>query len=156
MSERASGMWMHISCLPSGQWIGCFDENAIEFIDFLSESRVKYWQICPLGPLTYGDSPYQCVSSFALNPYFINLKKLVEDDLLTQQKLLGFKRNFTENCANVDYGKLYNLFLPILNLAADRFVKSKEYFAWLLTYTQQKKYSFHYLLPNYLHHVFWH
>lgn len=131
LNQRNSGMWMHISCLPSTQGIGCFDENANEFLKFLADSRIKYWQICPLGPLTYGDSPYQCISSFAINPYFINLKQLVTDKLLTQQEFDSFQSHMSISQGKVNYGILYEYFLPLLHQAACRFIKNKQYFAFI-------------------------
>ncbi|MDR2807150.1 MAG: 4-alpha-glucanotransferase [Puniceicoccales bacterium] len=74
--KRAVGVAMHISCLPSAQGIGCFDKNAYQFVDFLCAAGMKFWQVCPLTPTGYGDSPYQGLSSWAINPYFIDLKAL--------------------------------------------------------------------------------
>ena len=73
---RASGVLMHISSLPGDFGIGTFGENAYSFVDFLYESGQTYWQLLPLCPTSYGDSPYQSFSTFAGNPYFIDLETL--------------------------------------------------------------------------------
>ncbi len=81
MSERAAGILMPISSLPRRQntEIGCFSKSAYEFVDWLKEAGQSYWQILPLGPTSYGDSPYQSFSTFAGKPYFISLEALVEE-----------------------------------------------------------------------------
>ena len=79
MSERAAGILMPISSLPSEYGIGCFSKSAYEFVDWLKKAGQSYWQILPLGPTSYGDSPYQSFSTFAGNPYFISLEALVEE-----------------------------------------------------------------------------
>ena len=76
---RKSGILLPVSSLPSAYGIGCFSGEAYEFIDKLKAAGQSYWQILPLGPTSYGDSPYQSFSSFAGNPYFISLDDLVED-----------------------------------------------------------------------------
>ena len=81
---RASGILMGISSIPSKYGIGCFSKEAYEFVDQLEQAGQQYWQILPLGPTGYGDSPYQSVSTFAGNPYFINLEDLIEKGLLTR------------------------------------------------------------------------
>ena len=75
---RESGILLAISSLPSEYGIGCFSREAYEFADRLSEAGQSYWQILPLGPVGYGDSPYQSFSTFAGNPYYISPEKLVE------------------------------------------------------------------------------
>ena len=77
MSERAAGILMPISSLPSEYGIGCFSKSAYEFVDWLKGAGQSYWQILPLGPTSYGDSPYQSFSTFAGNPYFISLDELI-------------------------------------------------------------------------------
>ena len=76
LNERASGVLLHISSLPSKYGIGCFDKCAYDFVDFLQAAGQTYWQILPLCPTTIGDSPYQSISTFALNEYFIDLDAL--------------------------------------------------------------------------------
>ena len=84
---RASGVLLPISSLPSKYGIGCFSREAYEFVDFLISAGQKYWQILPLGPTSYGDSPYQSFSTFAGNPYFIDLEVLIKDGLLTKEEV---------------------------------------------------------------------
>ena len=76
---RASGILLPISSLPGKYGIGSFSKEAYKFVDFLKNSNQKYWQILPIGPTSYGDSPYQSFSTFAGNPYFIDLEKLAEE-----------------------------------------------------------------------------
>ena len=78
MDKRAAGILMPITSLPSEYGIGCFSKSAYDFVDWLKEAGQSYWQILPLGPTSYGDSPYQSFSTFAGNPYFISLKAMVE------------------------------------------------------------------------------
>ena len=75
---RASGILMGISSIPSKYGIGCFSKEAYDFVDQLEKAGQQYWQILPLGPTGYGDSPYQSVSTFAGNPYFIDLEELIK------------------------------------------------------------------------------
>ena len=75
---RACGMLLPVSSLPSPYGIGAFSESAYRFVDTLKEAGQKYWQILPLGPTSYGDSPYQSFSTFAGNPYFIDLDQLIK------------------------------------------------------------------------------
>ena len=94
MDKRAAGILMPITSLPSEYGIGCFSKSAYDFVDWLKEAGQSYWQILPLGPTSYGDSPYQSFSTFAGNPYFISLKALVEEGVLTK-----------EDCEKVNWGK---------------------------------------------------
>ncbi len=84
--KRSAGILLSISSLPSKYGIGCFSKSAYDFVDFLKGCGQSYWQILPLCPTSYGDSPYQSFSTFAGNPYFISLEKLIEDGLLTKQE----------------------------------------------------------------------
>ncbi len=103
---RASGILLPISSLPSSYGIGAFDQKAYEFVDILVRAGQKYWQILPMGPTGYGDSPYQSFSTFAGNPYFISLDELVSNGYLTEQDLLELKTAVDER--SVDYEQLYN------------------------------------------------
>ena len=80
--KRASGVLLPVSSLPSKYGIGCFSKEAYKWIDQLKEAGQSYWQILPLAPTSYGDSPYQSFSSFAGNPYFIDLEELIEEVIL--------------------------------------------------------------------------
>ena len=83
---RASGILLPVSSLPGKYGIGCFSKEAYDFVDVLEKANQKYWQILPIGPTSYGDSPYQSFSTFAGNPYFISLEKLIEEELLTEEE----------------------------------------------------------------------
>ena len=82
--KRGAGILMHISSLPSPYGIGNLGECAYEFADHLAEAGQTYWQVLPVGPTSYGDSPYQSFSSFAGNPYFIDIDMLIKDGLLNK------------------------------------------------------------------------
>src|ERR1700732_246744 len=84
---RCSGILLHVSSLPGGHGIGDLGKSAYEFLDFLAESGPKIWQVLPLSPTGFGDSPYQCFSAFAGNPLFIDLQALQEQGLLSRQDL---------------------------------------------------------------------
>ena len=103
--ERGSGVLMHISSLPGPFGIGTLGTNAYKFIDFLKEAEQAYWQILPVCPTSYGDSPYQSFSTFAGNPYFIDFELLEKDGLLSKADYE--KINWGDNKSYVDYGLLY-------------------------------------------------
>ena len=84
--KRSAGILLSVSSLPSKYGIGCFSEEAYRLVDFLKESGQTYWQLLPLGPTGYGDSPYQSFSAFAGNPYFIDLDEFVKEGLLTDDE----------------------------------------------------------------------
>ena len=102
---RESGILLAVSSLPSRFGIGCFDHAAYEFIDTLAQTGQKLWQILPLGPTGYGDSPYQSFSTFAGNPYYISLDDLIDMGILTEKECLAV--DMGDNPRLVDYGKLY-------------------------------------------------
>ncbi|HJD38744.1 MAG TPA: 4-alpha-glucanotransferase, partial [Candidatus Blautia stercoripullorum] len=83
---RESGVLLPVASLPSDYGIGCFSKEAYEFVDQLKAGGQKNWQILPLGPTGYGDSPYQSFSTFAGNPYFIDLETLINEELLTREE----------------------------------------------------------------------
>ncbi len=121
MPMRASGILMHISSLPSPWGIGTFGKAAYDFVDFLHRTGQQYWQILPVGPTSYGDSPYQSFSTFAGNPYFIDLDFLREDGLLEPSEYEDLP--WSRSNAYVDYGTLYQLRYPVLRKAALRGLK---------------------------------
>lgn len=130
---RSAGILMPISSLDSPFGIGCFSKEAYRFVDFLKQSGQSYWQILPIGPTGFGDSPYQSVSAFAGNPYFIDPVTLKEEGLLTEEELWSF--DFGSDPEQVDYGKLYNCRYLLLKMAFDHFVEqgglsSKAYLAF--------------------------
>ena len=114
-------MLLPVASLPSKYGIGAFSKEAYEFIDTLKEAGQHYWQILPLGPTSYGDSPYQSFSAFAGNPYFIDLDRLVEEGLLTEEECDA--ADFGDNPRDIDYGKIYFNRFPLLRRAYERWLK---------------------------------
>lgn len=141
---RRSGILLPVSSIPSEYGIGTFGKKAYEFVDFLKASGQKLWQILPLGQTGYGDSPYQSFSTFAGNPYFIDLVMLIEEGLLTKEECDAY--NFGTNPEYVDYEKVYLSRYKVLQKAYGRamtkglerkkdyqsFVKKNQY--WLQDY----------------------
>ena len=119
MFERSSGILLHPTSLPGKYGIGSLGKEAFAFVDFLKKANQKLWQIFPLGPTGYGDSPYQSFSSFAGNPYLINFDLLIEQNLLTEEDLKNI--NFGENEEYIDYGAIYNQKYPLLRKAYENF-----------------------------------
>lgn len=119
--KRSGGILMPVFSLPSPHGIGTFGAAAYKFADFLAASGQSYWQVLPLNPTGFGDSPYQCFSSAAGNPYFIDLDMLVDDGLLTADEVQ--KSDFSGELRRIDYGKLFSLRLPLLRLAAERNIR---------------------------------
>lgn len=115
---RESGILLPVSSLPSPYGIGCFSKEAYEFVDQLVAANQKYWQILPLGPTSYGDSPYQSFSTYAGNPYFIDLNTLIEKGLLTKKECDA--ADFGSNPRSIDYGKLYKARYKLLRKAYER------------------------------------
>lgn len=123
--EKGSGLLVHISSLPSRHGIGTFGKEAHSFIRFLKRSNQKYWQMLPLNPTSYGDSPYQSFSAFALNPYFIDLDILVKEGLLTKEEVRKIRGG--TNKRYCDYGKIYSERFDILRKAYERgYAKEEE------------------------------
>ncbi len=112
---------MPISSLPSPYGIGTMGQAARDFIDFLKKAGQSYWQILPICPTSYGDSPYQSFSSFAGNPYFIDLEYLCRDGLLTKKECDSFA--WGDHPQYVDYGVMYQSRYALLRLAYKRFMK---------------------------------
>ncbi len=137
---RQSGILFHITSLPGSYGIGTMGKEAFRFVDFLQEAGQTIWQILPLSPTGYGDSPYQSCSSYAGNPYLIDLDSLVEEGLLKQQELDEIQWFHLEN--KVDYGIQYHNKLAVLKKAYDRFPGSDafdrfclENSSWLADYS---------------------
>ena len=116
---------MPVFSLPSKYGIGCFSKEAYKFVDKLKKAGQSCWQILPLGPTGYGDSPYQSFSTFAGNPYFIDLKTLIKDGLLTKKECKAY--DFGEKDDEIDYEKIYRSRFKVLKKAYDRFEKSEDY-----------------------------
>ena len=139
--KRACGVLLPISSLPSKYGIGCFSKEAYKWVDQLKDAGQSYWQILPLTPTSYGDSPYQSPSSFAGNPYFIDLEELIEEGLLTKKECDAI--NWGGNSSYVDYEALSIHRLEVLKKAFEKedldkkedfkkFVKENE--SWLEDY----------------------
>lgn len=118
MMKRKAGILLPISSLPSRYGIGCFDEAAYKFVDWLQAAGQHYWQILPLVPTSYGDSPYQSFSTFAGNPYFISLDKLVEAGLLTEKEIKAV--DMGKKADDIDYAKLYKGRYKLLRKAYEK------------------------------------
>ena len=115
---RECGVLMPVFSLPGPYGIGCFGKEAYNFVDFLAEAGQQVWQILPLAPTGYGDSPYQSCSAFASNPYFIDLDELAERGLLEKGEYEDLPWG---GGARIDYGALYQLRFEVLRKAAARF-----------------------------------
>jgi 4-alpha-glucanotransferase len=121
LDHRAAGVLLHPTSFPGDFGVGTLGSEARQFVDFLSGANIRYWQVCPLGPTGYGDSPYQCVSAFAGNPYLIDLLELCNAGLVrsdTLGPLLFLSRD------RVDFGSLYKLKWPILRKAFEGFKRN--------------------------------
>ena len=116
--KRSSGILMPISSLPSPHGIGTLGAEARKFVDFLAAARQSWWQILPVGPTSYGDSPYQSFSAYAGNPYFVDLDLLCKDGLLTPDEVSAV--SWGDDPARVDYSAIYNGRFPLLHLAMER------------------------------------
>ena len=121
--KRKSGIIMPVASLPSPYGIGSFGKPCIDFIDFLDKCGQKCWQVLPLNPTSYGDSPYQSPSSFAGNPYFIDLEVLSKKGLLTKSEIKRAKTKLPK----IDYGYLFNERFNLLNKAFNRFKPNEKY-----------------------------
>lgn len=119
---RECGILLPIASLPSKYGIGAFSKEAYEFVDQLKAAGQSYWQILPLGPTGYGDSPYQTFSAFAGNPYFIDLEQLTEDGLLTLEECR--EADFGEEEDRINYEKIYKSRFTVLKKAFLRWKKS--------------------------------
>ena len=115
---RTSGFLLPVFSIPSKYGIGCFSKEAYQFVDQLRECNQRYWQILPLGPTSYGDSPYQSFSTFAGNPYFIDLEVLIENGLLTEEECDA--ADFGDDPTKVDYASLYTSRYDLLYKAYER------------------------------------
>ena len=122
--ERSSGVLMPMSSLPSPYGIGTMGKSAFEFVDFLKAAGQKYWQLLPLGPTSVGDSPYSAFSTFAGNPYYIDLDLLVKDRLLKPEEPRAFRWGGRRSA--VDYGSLAENRLTLLYIA---YVRGQKRFA---------------------------
>lgn len=120
--KRKSGILLHPTSLPGKYGIGTLGKEAFAFIDFLIRSGQSLWQVCPLGPTGYGDSPYQCFSAFAGNPLLIDLEVFVQKNFLTIEDIEP--ADFSEE--SIDYGKVIQWKFPILKKAFNNFKEKKD------------------------------
>lgn len=125
--KKASGILMPISSLPSKYGIGCFSKTAYDFVDWLVAAGQKYWQILPLGPTGFGDSPYQSFSTFAGNPYMISLEELIDEGVLNKEECDD--ADFGKQSDDIDYEKLYFNRYPVLKRAYKKsnILENKDY-----------------------------
>ena len=127
---RESGILMHITSLPGPYGIGSMGKQAYRFVDFLESAGQSYWQILPLTPTGYGDSPYQSFSACAGNPYLIDLDALVEQGLLKKSEIEAVR--WGSDPGRVDYGAQYRERGKLLTTAWSRFVPDKDYEAFVV------------------------
>jgi len=117
LSSRSAGVLLHPTSLPGGQGVGTLGGTALRFLEFLQAAGMTWWQVCPLGPTGYGDSPYQCFSAFAGNPYLIDLQDLVAAGLLNDGETAPLA---SKGAGAVDFAALFELKMPLLRRAAGR------------------------------------
>ena len=116
--KKNAGILLPVASLPSPYGIGCFSKSAYDFIDWLREAGQTYWQILPLGPTSYGDSPYQSFSTFAGNPYYISLEALIDEGVLTKKECDA--ADFGKKDNDIAYKELYENRYPLLRKAYER------------------------------------
>lgn len=122
---RSAGILLHPTSLPGKYGIGDLGHDAYKFLDFMESAGQTLWQVFPLGPTGYGDSPYQCFSAFAGNPLLISPDLLIEDDLLKKADL---EDHGDFNPKNIDYGEVINWKKEVLKKAYKNFIEKKHYF----------------------------
>lgn len=126
-TTRGAGILLPVSSLPSNYGIGTFGKEAYNFIDLLVKAKQKYWQVLPIGPTSYGDSPYQSFSAFSGNPYLIDLDMLIEEGLLKKEDVEQYI--WFEKEDRVDYGAIFQNRFLVLRLAFknSKHIETKEY-----------------------------
>ena len=120
---RESGILLPVTALPSRHGIGKLGQAAYDFVDFLRDAGCRYWQVLPLSPTGYGDSPYQSCSCFAGNPYLIDFDRLAARGWLTAADYEGIQ--WDESAQTIDYTLLYEQIMPVLRIAFGNFSKHK-------------------------------
>ena len=144
--QRRSGILLPISALPSPYGIGTLGKEAYGFVDFLSRSGSKIWQILPLGVTSYGDSPYQSFSAKGLNYYFLDLDILIEKGLLTKEEVMSC--DMGDNPSKIDYGKLFENRIPLLKKAFSRFDRTNIAFETFVREEEYKDFAFYMTLKS--------
>lgn len=122
MNHPSCGVLLHLTSLPSPYGIGTLGQAAYDFVDFLTAAGQTAWQILPIGPTGYGDSPYQTFSTFAGNPYLIDLDQLIHEGLLTQAEVDSV--SWGDHADQVDFARLYRTRLPLFHRAFERFQRN--------------------------------
>ncbi|MFP6899737.1 MAG: 4-alpha-glucanotransferase [Opitutales bacterium] len=123
LDARSSGLLLHVSSLPSPFGVGNLGSGAQSFLEFLVEAGFSYWQVCPVGPTGFGDSPYQTYSSVAGNPYFIDWEPLLKAKLVDEGEL---SKLYSLTDKSTDYNTLQTLFWPLVTAASKRFSKNPD------------------------------
>lgn len=121
---RGAGILLSVTSLPSEFGIGTLGEEAFRFVDLLVDLRQRYWQVLPLGPTSFGDSPYQSFSAFAGNPYLIDLRDLIKEGLLNAEEVRGY--NWGSDTQDIDYAVIFESRFRVLQKAFERFDISTE------------------------------
>ncbi|MDE7395385.1 MAG: 4-alpha-glucanotransferase, partial [Clostridiales bacterium] len=129
-SIKNCGILLPVSALPSPYGIGDLGDAAIRFVDFLVQAGQSYWQILPIGPTSYGDSPYQSNSAYAGNPYFVSLDALRAQGLLTEEECAEYAAA-VDKTDGINYAQLFRMREPILRLAYKRFKGNASYDAFV-------------------------
>ena len=153
--KRSAGILMPISSLPSPYGIGTFGSKAYEFVDHLEAAGQRYWQVLPLGPTSFGDSPYASFSAFAGNPYFIDLDFLIEDGLITKEFVESFKWSLEDQY--VDYGLLFENRYEVLKeaFANSDHQKTDEYKAFVKENDWLEGYALYRACKTHFKHKSW-
>lgn len=123
---RGAGILLPVASLPSDYGIGTLGDAAYSFVDLLVDLRQKYWQVLPLGPTSFGDSPYQSFSAFAGNPYLIDLNTLVREGLLIKEEITGYNWGGDED--DIDYATIFKNRFQVLQKAFERFDRKEKEF----------------------------
>ncbi len=113
--ERGAGILLPISSIPSKYGIGTFGREAYKFVDALADAQQMYWQVLPIGPTSFGDSPYQSFSAFAGNPYFIDLEYLIQEGLLKKADVES--KEWGEEPSDIAYATIFNNRFDVLKIA---------------------------------------
>lgn len=134
--ERSAGVLLHLTALPGAGPVGSLGASARHFIDFIAQAGFQWWQMCPLGPTGYGDSPYQTLSVFAGNPYLLDLNDLCVRGLLEDNEMKKMARG--EDAA-VNYGRLWENLRPLLSLVSARGLKLYQSHSLFLEFCEREK-----------------